>query len=450
MYTSKHTLLPLFLCLFLSYQSIAQQSEIEHISNGASPHLLLTETSTGFARLNFANDNKGLWTLAVRNGVSNADFNIFYSSTGTTGTNILSIDGDARRSIFESDVRINRHVTDPIMTFDVEGGNNAFINFEANAGSGLDGYIRYFAQQGGTAIPSYMEISAPGGDNFLSMFGGGSSTFGPSTLGSGGGGGARLRVVHNSTSDSPTLRLIEQGSTDFVRLFFTNQNVPDNRFQIASNPGSSNPRMDLGYNGKAIMTVDGDDDRVGVLDLTPEFTLSVDHPSGSPDAGAGFGLNIENTANRDNWTLYTRTNSDGDLRLYYDANSLDAINPVLRGTFNSSNGVYTNNSDVRLKKNISTIDNQLDKVLKLRPTKYQFNSQADNSYTLGLIAQEVQEVLPNVVNQITSIEEDGTDYLGIEYSSMIPVLVGAIQDQQELIKDLQKQVASLNDKIDKK
>ncbi len=449
MSTSKHLIL--FICLFVGLQQgITQQTEIQHVSNGVNPHLLLTEDSDGFARLNFANKNDGIWTLAARDGTNNADFNLFYSSTGTTGTNILSVDGDARRSTFESDIKINRHTEDPIMTFDVEGGNVANINFEANAGGILNGYLRYFAQQGGTAIPSYMEISAPGGDNYLTMFGGDSSTFGPSSLGSGGGGTARLRVVHNSNSTSPTLRLVEQGSTDFVRLFFTNQDVPANRFQIACNPGNANPRMDLGFNGQALLIVDGDDDRVGVLDVTPEYTLSVDHGSGSPDLGSSFGLNIENTNNRDSWTLYTRTTSGGDLRLYYDENSLDAINPVLRGTFNSSNGVYTNNSDVRLKKNITTIENQLDKVLKLRPTKYQFNSQEDNSYTLGLIAQEVKEVLPNVVNQITSIEEDGTDYLGIEYSSMIPVLVGAIQDQQELINDLQKQVASLTKKIDKK
>ena len=59
---------------------------------------------------------------------------------------------------------------------------------------------------------------------------------------------------------------------------------------------------------------------------------------------------------------------------------------------------------------------------------------------LGLIAQEVQKVIPEVVTQITDKEEDGMGYLGIAYSELIPVLIGAIQDQQNIIEDQQSQI----------
>ncbi len=445
MKTSKQTILLFATCFAFCVSLQAQQTEIEHTSTGTSPQLLLTEASTSYGRLTMKNKEKGEWTLAARNGpgTNDDDFNIYFDDLGGNVGNVINIDGDNRRTTYESDIKINNHLTEPIMTFDVEDKNSAYINFEANGGSGIGGYFKYFAQQGGTAVPSYFEIKAPGGNNYLSMFGGSSSTFGPGELGSGAGGGGRLRVVHNSTSDSPTLRLIEEGTSDFVRLFFTNQSVPANRFNIAANPGSSSPRLDLGFNGSAVLSVDGDDERIGIEDTTPEYTLSVDHASGSPSAGSDHGFNIENSSNSDSWTFYTRT-STGDLQIFHDPNTQDILNPILRGTFDSGNGAYTNNSDIRLKKNITTLDSQLDKVMQLRPTRYQFkNVDPDNQeYSLGLIAQEVQKVIPEVVSQITSIEEHGTDHLGISYSELIPVLIRAIQDQQDIITDLQKEMAS--------
>ena len=126
---------------------------------------------------------------------------------------------------------------------------------------------------------------------------------------------------------------------------------------------------------------------------------------------------------------------------YYDNNTTDGVNPVLRGTFDPSNGAYTNNSDRRLKKNISSLDNQLEKILQLRPIRYQFKSQQDEEYSLGLIAQEVQAIIPEVISQISKKGEDKEDFLGVSYSELIPVLLGAIQDQQAII-DAQNVVVS--------
>jgi len=435
---------------------VAQHTEIEYDSEGGDPQLLLTETGAGggFSRLTFENENPGHWTFAARTGPSatDDDFSLFYNN-GTLGFNILNVDGDLGVFNFESDLKINRNRgTDPNVIFDVEDGNIAEINFEAN--SGQEAYFRYFAQQNGTAIPPYMEISTPGGENFLTMFsgsGGASNTFGPSALGSGGGGGARLRVVHNSNANDGILRLIETEATDFARMFFTNQGS-SNRFAIASNPGNADPRMDLGFNGTSQLTIDGDDELVGV-NTNPMYTLHVEHGSNSPSvAGSTEGLNITNSGNDDSWTFYTRTNSGGDLQLYYDNLTTPAstVPPALRGTFDSSNGAYTNTSDIRLKKNITTLENQLGKVLSLRPTRYQFkdNSNEPDEYTLGLIAQEVQKVIPEVVAQITDLEEDGTDYLGIAYAELIPVLIGAIQEQQEIIDSQKDQMTAMQSKID--
>ena len=56
---------------------------------------------------------------------------------------------------------------------------------------------------------------------------------------------------------------------------------------------------------------------------------------------------------------------------------------------------------------------------------------------MGLIAQEVQAVLPELVS------EDGEGYLSVNYANLVAVLVEANKEQQKLIEDLQKRVEKL-------
>ena len=200
----KHLII-LFTLLICTQILFGQHTEIEFDSGAGIPQLLLTETGTGsgeFVRQTFSNQDPGFWTFAARTGSSafDDDFNLFYDD-GTLGFNILNVDGDLGVFNFESDLKINRNRgTDPNVIFDVEDGNRAEINFESNTGASQDAYIKYFAQQGGTAVPSHLEFSAPNGDNFLTMFpesAGGSSTFGPSDLGSG------LSLIHISEPPRP-------------------------------------------------------------------------------------------------------------------------------------------------------------------------------------------------------------------------------------------------------
>ena len=152
-------------------------------------------------------------------------------------------------------------------------------------------------------------------------------------------------------------------------------------------------------------------------------------------------MNIEQTSTNTAWTLYTRTSNGGDLQFFHEANTSNATTPILRATIDSSNGAYTSSSDRRLKKNISSLENQLEKVMQLHPTRYQFKTQDDDSYSLGLIAQEVQNVIPEIVTQLASEEEDEVSFLGVSYTELIPVLIGAIQEQQEIIDLQKKQIA---------
>lgn len=98
-------------------------------------------------------------------------------------------------------------------------------------------------------------------------------------------------------------------------------------------------------------------------------------------------------------------------------------------------------SDERLKKNIETISNSdaLKQVLALRPVTYNWKDPKQPTKTqLGFIAQEVEKVMPSLVDT-----NEDTGLKSVDYARVVPVLVGAIKDQQEQINELKAEVSAL-------
>jgi hypothetical protein len=98
---------------------------------------------------------------------------------------------------------------------------------------------------------------------------------------------------------------------------------------------------------------------------------------------------------------------------------------------------WTATSDERLKNITSIIENALDAISTLRAVKFTWISDENNVPQVGLIAQDVQQVLPEVIS------EDTEGYLGVRYTETIPLLVAAIQEQQEMIKALKTRIQAL-------
>jgi hypothetical protein len=115
-------------------------------------------------------------------------------------------------------------------------------------------------------------------------------------------------------------------------------------------------------------------------------------------------------------------------------------------------GNIVGQSDERKKENIATIDNALDKVLQLRGVTYN-KIQTDSEKELkdlkgrtemGLIAQEVEKIVPEVVFYADDIDE-----YGINYPNMVGLLVEGIKDQNKLINSQQKQIDELKEMVNK-
>jgi hypothetical protein len=102
------------------------------------------------------------------------------------------------------------------------------------------------------------------------------------------------------------------------------------------------------------------------------------------------------------------------------------------------NGTMSWSSDERLKKNIETTRNgYIDDLCKLRVVKYNWHNQEEGTpKELGLIAQEVEQVFPNLIQEVKEdIELNGIKNTKVIKGSVLPfMLLKAIQEQQVLIQ----------------
>lgn len=126
------------------------------------------------------------------------------------------------------------------------------------------------------------------------------------------------------------------------------------------------------------------------------------------------------------------------------------------GAFSASGDITAYSSDERLKTNVKEIDNAIDKIKSIRGVTYDWNELAatfgfnSNIKQVGVIAQEVQKVLPEVIKAapFDTIQEDGSigpslsgeNYLTVQYDKIVPLLIEAIKEQQKQIDELKKQI----------
>lgn len=108
-------------------------------------------------------------------------------------------------------------------------------------------------------------------------------------------------------------------------------------------------------------------------------------------------------------------------------------------------GVLTHSSDSRLKKNILPLKYGLNSILDLAPVSYNWIDTSKSTKTqLGLIAQDVKKVIPEVV-----VGDENKEKLGINYTELIPVLINAVKEQQAKIEAQQKEIDELKALIKK-
>lgn len=139
-----------------------------------------------------------------------------------------------------------------------------------------------------------------------------------------------------------------------------------------------------------------------------------------------------------------RTN-DSYLFLVAGNASTDAFTVNYQGICTSA-GSFTQNSDRRLKTNITPLEKSIDKIMKLNGVTFNWDKtvrpSAPTTLQYGFIAQEIEKVIPELVS------EDSDGYKTVNYIGVIPVLTQAMQEQQKEIEQLKDENKKLNETVE--
>jgi hypothetical protein len=274
-------------------------------------------------------------------------------------------------------------------------------------------------------------------------------------------GGARQFTVDNTgwaafnggVSIGSTLTLCGSGTNQFVN------GTGDGVTKATHNFGLK------GHNGMAFKTYDNTitgvfDFRTGSLDL--DGTIKANYGNANNfQTNAGNLNGYRFWENADNYKIFMSISNitgtrnltgTGDYNMYFrmtgtgrgfvfQNGNTDNTNNMFQidGTGNVvARGNITAYSDIRVKTNVQSYENGLDKLLSLRPVTYDRTDMV--KHESGFIAQEVQKVDDSLVVG----NEDGM--LSLDYSRMVVMLTKAVQEQQEIINKLNKRIDDLESK----
>jgi hypothetical protein len=273
---------------------------------------------------------------------------------------------------------------------------------------------------------------------------------------------------------TPTRLLSLSGPQSVIRLYnsgtttWTGIEMLANNGTLLANIGLDDASGRYGINMKS----DGTEDftitqsgNLGIGTTTPSQKLDVagnikitnqSGPVAAPDK-IDLGTSYSNGATRDQCKIYLYDaggnqkfgfgiGANADIQYHsYQAHDFYVDNSK---RFSVTNSGGANTSDRRLKRDILPLNKYgLQQVMQLNPVTYIFKDDSANTPQVGFIAQEVQQIIPEVV---TGKEGDLSigESLGIVYGNLVPVLTKAIQEQQAEIEALKAENEALKAKVE--
>jgi hypothetical protein len=184
----------------------------------------------------------------------------------------------------------------------------------------------------------------------------------------------------------------------------------------------------IGGNGQTYLNVNNEGNRLiafGRVGLNDQMVLYMDNSPLNVSTVGGKGVYVVNNLRVDGKISVGNVSGSG-VALYRNA---------------SDGSLTVTSSDIRLKENISYIENSIDIVKQLRGVFFNWKDNVGfdtNERQIGMIAQEVEDVFPEAV-VLNGVE----DYKTIKYSEMAGLLINAIKEQQLMIDGLTKRIEDL-------
>ncbi|MCP4710870.1 MAG: tail fiber domain-containing protein, partial [Planctomycetes bacterium] len=224
--------------------------------------------------------------------------------------------------------------------------------------------------------------------------------------------------------------------------------------------GTMSPANKLSVIGTANFT-----GNVGIGTSSPSDKLQVENYSGNTSAkiraqsggqsslklfeGGDYGFEFQYDGDPDKLYLLSRNFTGNEaVRMTWqkDGNvGIGSSTPERKLYVNGDAGgaeAWHNDSDARLKKNITTIENALQKVQNLRGVKFEWSETQNHPQgkQIGFIGQETEKVVPEVVDVI-----DGT--YSMQYAPLTALLVEAVKQQQKQIESMKEEIETLKDQL---
>jgi Chaperone of endosialidase len=314
--------------------------------------------------------------------------------------------------------------------FNIHLEDNGDLSFNANDKNGSGNTRMVIADNsgevaiGGSGAFGQLQLKDPADAN--TIFLGGSGTEASALLGGAAGQSGRVRLF-----DSAGDATVDLDGSNGV-LILGSEGI-DGDLLILNDGGTTTIRLDgdsrtlelFGSNGATRASVQGDIGRVQLLNSSEVVTADLRGDAGSLVLGAAGATDGD----------VIMLNSQGDVTINCDGES-GLVECV----------TLTETSDGRLKQDIAPLTNALDSVLTLRGVRYRRNAVATTLATtdggapqLGFIGQEVEAVCPELV----ATNADG--YKSVNYSRMTAVLVEAVKEQQQQIREQAAALAALSE-----
>jgi hypothetical protein len=195
---------------------------------------------------------------------------------------------------------------------------------------------------------------------------------------------------------------------------------------------SGNADAVISWNTSMIIQNNGN---VGIRDTSPTSTLHIG-PGGTNQVGIKVQGNSSSTV--ENILSYnSQAHGTGWYHLvgqYYSGGYANAIIIYGNGNVQNLNNSYGQVSDERLKENITDATPKLEDIKKLKVKN--FNFKGDDLKQIGMIAQEVEEVFPGLVEEVTDPKTKEKSK-SLKYSVFVPMLIKSIQELEARVKELE-------------
>jgi hypothetical protein len=231
-------------------------------------------------------------------------------------------------------------------------------------------------------------------------------------------------------------------STEIRLAFAANTNsLSDNRYGWIGyvNGGGTNS------GSLTFATTPGGEAATERMRIDTSGNLTIGTTDTSVTSGTGIKLLPSNGASVATMGLVGNSSSggQGSYHLYSTSLSQYQFYVLYNGTIAARSGSITVLSDQSEKTNVRDLETGLNEVLALKPRRFDWiKNQGTN--IVGFIAQEVQTILPDLIEPYKISDEETK--LGLKMGDMLPTLVNAIQEQQTIINDLKARVTALEAK----